>query len=177
MDKFGLLYETIQTEPMELTNAGLADRIAGLKTDLDIATDIENDDLLDDLVDDGGMYDDELDDDMIYAAEMVTVVEMPCKGKMYACVEASDIFKFLKANDLEVGDIASAIAQIASANGIEVNNIAIVNESNQALKALLREAKLNKGGKALDLLDKFASIARNAKNKGITVLKKKSKKK
>lgn len=177
MDKFGLLYETIQTEPFELQNAGLSDKLAGIKYDLDISNDVENDDLIDDLVDDDeSIYDDELDKDMVYAAEMVTILEIPSKGKMYACVEAGDLVKFMKMNDIEIGDIQDAIAKIATANNVDINNIAVVIESNSYLKSLITEAKKAKGGPALSILDNVSKLAKNLKDKGFKVLKKKSKK-
>ena len=153
---FGIIYESAKSESFMTDNSELSQAISEVSEQLDsIAT---------------------LDNDIIYTAEMVNVIEsVQNDGTALYVVEAENLAKYMKSAGLEIGELQKAIADVASANGVEVNNITLVVESQAVYDDLIQEAKKvkTKSSKPLTPLNGVKKLISSAKNKGIQVFKRK----
>lgn len=143
----------------------------------DIRVDCKIDDDSDDIIDDEDIDDiEDLDEQLFYTAEMIPVIEaIQYNGTRYCCLEAENLFKYMNSNNLEIGDLEKAIEDIANACGLAVNDLALVTESASSLKMMISEAKKSTSASKLvkDKLDWISNITKEAKHKGIKVLKRK----
>lgn len=143
----------------------------------DLGGDSKIDNDLDDMIDNDEIDDiEDLDEQLIYTVEMIPVIEaFQYDGTRYCCLEAENLAKYMASNDLEVGDLEKAIEDVANSCGLKVNDLALVTESAADLKLMISEAK--KSTSASKLVKKkiswISDIAKEAKRKGIKVLKRK----
>lgn len=125
-------------------------------------------------------YDDteELEDDLQYTEEMVTVIEQSTNTGVRYLVEMDILGKFMESSNIT--DVQEALDRIARINAIDESAMYIVIESQQYAEELLKEAKAikKKTGSKEDMkkVSKSAKLLKELKEKGIKVLKKKSKK-
>lgn len=155
----GIIYESAKAEPFSTTDLAFANELAMIEEDLASIK--------------------EMDQAIVYTAEMVPVIAChETDGSRILCVEAENLVKFMEGADLEIGELEDAIKAVAAANGVEVNDIALVVESTESCAHLIQEAKksrkVTKG--PLNALKSISDLAKLAKNKGIKVVKRKLKK-
>lgn len=155
---YGLLYEAAKTEAM-------------LNDDVAFAMDIkEATEELDSI--------EELEEDIDIAPDMVDVIEQyTSNGKLYL-VEAERLCRYMDCHDLELGDLSKAIKDVAHANGVDINNIALVIESGDVIDGIITEAKKvrSKSLVPANRLKNISDLSKKAKASGIKVVKRKSKK-
>lgn len=158
--KFGLLYEAARGEQFNSDDLAFSNDVDDIEDELDPL--------------------EELEESIHYTAEMVNVFEhVTAKGDTLMLVECSDLQRFMECNDLELGELEKAIADVAKSNGVEVNNIAIVVESSEEIEEMLQEARKvrTKSSKPMKRLKDISDLSKMATNKGIKVVKRKAKKK
>jgi len=111
--------------------------------------------------------------DLNYTAEMVTVIAS--KDGEYL-VECDNLAKLMNS---EKCDGYTAMQKISEANNIPLAEMKLVVESNDAIISLLNEKAVSRKTRKKKTLDMKSSaiFLQDIKNKGITVLKKKSRKK
>lgn len=140
-----------------------------------------------DLYDEDGLLDDlddieELEDDIVYTPEMVIVVgEETSYGTRYL-VEYDNLYKLMESYNL---DIEEALKKVCEHNLISMSNTYLVIESQEVLEESLseladsiHEAKCpTKKAKRAKSLRNSKNFLKNVYNKGIKVVKKKSKRK
>ena len=155
---YGLLYEAAKTEAM-------------LNDDVAFAIDIkEATEELDSI--------EELEEDIDIAPDMVDVIEQyTSNGKLYL-VEAERLCRYMDCCGLELGDLGKAIKDVAHANGVDINNIALVIESGDVIDDIITEAKKvrSKSLVPANRLKNISDLSKKAKSIGIKVVKRKSKK-
>lgn len=154
MSKFGLLYEIAKSEDFSQYDMNFIDTMSSIRNNLDkVAT---------------------LPTPIKYTAEMVNVIGAKDNNNNDIClIEAENLFKYMESEGLEVGDIETAISNVAHANGVEVNNIALVIDSNKKIAKCCEEAaKLKeKTDVPIKRLQFMSSLVMNCYNKGIQVVK------
>ena len=149
---YGLLYEAAKTEAM-------------LNDDVAFAIDIKE-------------ATEELEEDIDIAPDMVDVIEQyTSNGKLYL-VEAERLCRYMDCCGLELGDLGKAIKDVAHANGVDINNIALVIESGDVIDDIITEAKKvrSKSLVPANRLKNISDLSKKAKSIGIKVVKRKSKK-
>lgn len=154
----GIIYEAAKAETFNTTDLAFANELAQIEEDLDAIK--------------------EMDQSIVYTAEMVPVIACTeATGERILCVEADNLVKYMEGADLEIGELEKAIEDIAAANGIPVNDIAIVVESTQTCDYLIQEAKKNRKTSkgALNSLKSISDLAKKATTKGLKVFKRKTK--
>ena len=156
---YGLLYEAAKTEAM-------------LNDDVAFAIDIkEATEELDSI--------EELEEDIDIAPDMVDVIEQyTSNGKLYL-VEAERLCRYMDCCGLELGDLGKAIKDVAHANGVDINNIALVIESGDVIDDIITEAKKVRSKSLVPAtrLKHISDLSKKAKSIGIKVVKRKSKRK
>ena len=125
-----------------------------------------------------GVFDgeEELDFELDYAIEMVNVIEATTHEGSTYLVEMDVLAKYMKSANIT--DVSEAINNIAEHNDITADRMAIVIESEDYACELLEEAKKESkaGSKAkMEKLKKATDFLKDAKDKGVKVVKKKSK--
>lgn len=119
----------------------------------------------------------ELEEELPYTAEMVNVIEQSIEGGNRYLIDIDDLAKFMEKECED--DPLEALKKIAKANNLEESSMHVVIESDDFIEELLTEAKAdNKAGskKKLGKVSGVTKLLKDIKNKGIKVLKKKSKK-
>lgn len=115
---------------------------------------------------------DEVSEDIIYTAEMVTVIAV---DESYL-TDINALMPFMKTNGLK--SVGEALDMVAEANGMPPKSIGLLVESDAYVDALLEKAcaKKTKEGKnkILDKIKKATDLSDKLKKKGYTVKKKKS---
>ena len=155
---YGLLHEAAKTEAM-------------INDDNDFAIDIsEATKELDSIQ--------ELEESIDMAPDMVDIIEQVTSNGSLYLIEADQLCRYMDCHDLELGDLGKAIKDVAKANGVEVNNIALVIESGDVIKNLITEAKKvrSKSLVPMNRLKNISDLSKKAKSIGIKVVKRKSKK-
>lgn len=130
-----------------------------------------------------GLYADikrEIDKDcVVYSKESIPVLQIDDCDDSPFCVELDMLAKYMDTNSLV--DIDQAVADIAEANNIAVDNLYVLIESEEdALEYLEESKKLKKATgskKKLGGIFNTATVLRQLKTKGIKVAKKSNKKK
>ena len=121
----------------------------------------------------------ELEDDIEYNEDMVPVIQQDIEEGSRYLVEMDVLAKYMISSKEE--DPAEALKRIAEANSLEPSSMCIVIESDDYARELIEEAKTTKkktGSKfKLNKIASSSKLLKHIKNKGIKVLKKKSKKK
>lgn len=117
----------------------------------------------------------ELEDDLPYVEEMVSMIE--CKrdyGNLYM-VEYSDLLKLMEYREY---DEVNAVEALAEHNCIDKSSICIVIESEQSILEKMEEIGA-KGGSMLkdDIKANATKNLKDLKDKGLNLVKKKNKKK
>ena len=100
------------------------------------------------------------------------------KGHLYL-VEAERLCRYMDCCGLELGDLGKAIKDVAHANGVDINNIALVIESGDVIDDIITEAKKvrSKSLVPANRLKNISDLSKKAKSIGIKVVKRKSKRK
>lgn len=115
---------------------------------------------------------DEVNEDVVYTAEMVSVVQV---GGDYL-VEMNALYPYMQSNNIT--SVAEALNNVAKVNGLQEKSVGLLIESDDKTKSLI-EAANKKGGKAkekaLDKIKKATKIPAKLKKEGFPVKKKKSK--
>lgn len=158
MNKHELLYEMAKSEDFSQYDMDFVDTMSSIKKNLsNIAT---------------------LPNRITYTAEMVNVIAGDAYGDPNMClVEAENLLKYMQSEGLEVGDIETAISNVAKANGIDVNDIALVIDSNAKITQCCEEAAAMKDkcdgskNRSMRRLRFMTDVVKNCYNKGIRVVK------
>ena len=115
---------------------------------------------------------DEVNEDVVYTAEMVSVVQV---GGDYL-VEMNALYPYMQSN--KITSVAEALNNVAKVNGLQEKSVGLLIESDDKTKSLI-EAAAKKGGKAkekaMDKIKKATKIPAKLKKEGFPVKKKKSK--
>lgn len=115
---------------------------------------------------------DEVSEDVVYTAEMVSVVKV---GGDYL-VEMNALYPYMKSNNIT--SVAEALNNVAAVNGLQEKAVGLLIESDDRTAEMIQEA-CKKGGKAkekaLDKIKKATKIPAKLKKEGFPVKKKKSK--
>ena len=115
---------------------------------------------------------DEVNEDVIYTAEMVSVVQV---GGDYL-VEMNALYPYMKSNNIT--SVAEALNNVAAVNGLQEKAVGLLIESDDRTAEMIQEA-CKKGGKAkekaLDKIKKATKIPAKLKKEGFPVKKKKGK--
>ena len=115
---------------------------------------------------------DEVSEDVVYTAEMVSVVKV---GGDYL-VEMNALYPYMQSNNIT--SVAEALNNVAKVNGLQEKSVGLLIESDDKTKSLI-EAAAKKGGKAkekaMDKIKKATKIPAKLKKEGFPVKKKKSK--
>ena len=115
---------------------------------------------------------DEVSEDVVYTAEMVSVVQV---GGDYL-VEMNALYPYMKSNNIT--SVAEALNNVAAVNGLQEKAVGLLIESDDRTAEMIQEA-CKKGGKAkekaLDRIKKGTEIPAKLKKEGFPVKKKKSK--
>lgn len=115
---------------------------------------------------------DEVDEDVVYTAEMVSVVQV---GGDYL-VEMNALYPYMKSNNIT--SVAEALNNVAAVNGLQEKAVGLLIESDDRTAEMIQEA-CKKGGKAkekaLDKIKKATKIPAKLKKEGFPVKKKKGK--
>lgn len=115
---------------------------------------------------------DEVSEDVVYTAEMVSVVQV---GGDYL-VEMNALYPYMQSNNIT--SVAEALNDIAKVNGLQEKAVGLLIESDDRTAEMIQEA-CKKGGKAkekaLDKIKKATKIPAKLKKEGFPIKKKKSK--
>ena len=115
---------------------------------------------------------DEVNEDVVYTAEMVSVVQV---GGDYL-VEMNALYPYMKSNNIT--SVAEALNNVAAVNGLQEKAVGLLIESDDRTAEMIQEA-CKKGGKAkekaLDKIKKATKIPAKLKKEGFPVKKKKGK--
>lgn len=115
---------------------------------------------------------DEVSEDVVYTAEMVSVVQV---GGDYL-VEMNALYPYMKSNNIT--SVAEALNNVAAVNGLQEKAVGLLIESDDRTAEMIQEA-CKKGckakEKALDKIKKATKIPAKLKKEGFPVKKKKSK--
>ena len=115
---------------------------------------------------------DEVDEDVVYTAEMVSVIKV---GDDYL-TEMNTLYPYMKSNNIT--SVAEALNNVAAVNGLQEKAVGLLIESDDRTAEMIQEA-CKKGGKAkekaLDKIKKATKIPAKLKKEGFTVKKKKGK--
>lgn len=115
---------------------------------------------------------DEVSEDVVYTAEMVSVVKV---GGDYL-VEMNALYPYMQSNNIT--SVAEALNNVAAVNGLQEKAVGLLIESDDRTAEMIQEA-CKKGGKAkekaLDKIKKATKIPVKLKKEGFPVKKKKSK--
>lgn len=155
---YGLLYEAAKTESMLNDDTGFATE---LKEAVEELNSIE-----------------ELEESIDMAPDMVDIIEQVTSNGSLYLIEADQLCRYMDCHELELGDLGKAIKDVAKANGVEVNNIALVIESGEVIDNIITEAKKvrSKSLVPANRLKNISDLSKKAKAVGIKVVKRKSKK-
>lgn len=117
---------------------------------------------------------DEVDEDVVYTAEMVSVIKV---GDDYL-TEMNSIYPYMQSNGIT--SVAEALNDVARINGLQEKSVGLLIDSDDKIESMMEAAK-KKGGKAkegaLDKIKKATKIPAKLKKEGFPVKKKKSCKK
>ena len=117
---------------------------------------------------------DEVSEDVVYTAEMVSVIKV---GDDYL-TEMNALYPYMKSNGIT--SVAEALNNVAAVNGLQEKAVGLLIESDERTSEMLAEA-CKKGSKAkekaLDKIKKATKIPAKLKKEGFPVKKKKSAKK
>ena len=115
---------------------------------------------------------DEVDEDVVYTAEMVSVVKV---GGDYL-VEMNALYPYMQSNNIT--SVAEALNNVAAVNGLQEKAVGLLIESDDRTAEMIQEA-CKKGSKAkekaLDKIKKATKIPAKLKKEGFPVKKKKGK--
>ena len=115
---------------------------------------------------------DEVSEDVVYTAEMVSVVKV---GGDYL-VEMNALYPYMKSNNIT--SVAEALNNVAAVNGLQEKAVGLLIESDDRTAEMIQEA-CKKGSKAkekaLDKIKKATKIPAKLKKEGFPVKKKKGK--
>ena len=115
---------------------------------------------------------DEVDEDIVYTAEMVSVIRV---GNDYL-TEMNSLYPYMQSNDIT--SVAEALNNVAKVNGLQEKAVGLLIESDAKVKNMVDEAA-KKGTsakkKALDKVKKATKLPAKLKKEGFPVKKKKSK--
>ena len=115
---------------------------------------------------------DEVSEDVVYTAEMVSVVKV---GGDYL-VEMNALYPYMQSNNIT--SVAEALNNVAAVNGLQEKAVGLLIESDDRTAEMIQEA-CKKGGKAkekaLDKIKKATKIPAKLKKEGFPVKKKKGK--
>lgn len=115
---------------------------------------------------------DEVDEDVVYTAEMVSVIKV---GDDYL-TEMNTLYPYMKSNNIT--SVAEALNNVAAVNGLQEKAVGLLIESDNRTAEMIQEA-CKKGGKAkekaLDKIKKATKIPAKLKKEGFPVKKKKGK--
>ena len=115
---------------------------------------------------------DEVDEDVVYTAEMVSVIKV---GDDYL-TEMNTLYPYMKSNNIT--SVAEALNNVAAVNGLQEKAVGLLIESDDRTAEMIQEA-CKKGGKAkekaLDKIKKATKIPTKLKKEGFPVKKKKGK--
>lgn len=115
---------------------------------------------------------DEVSEDVVYTAEMVSVVKV---GGDYL-VEMNALYPYMQSNNIT--SVAEALNNVAKVNGLQEKSVGLLIESDDKTKSLIEAANKKCGKakeKALDKIKKATKIPTKLKKEGFPVKKKKSK--
>ena len=115
---------------------------------------------------------DEVSEDVVYTAEMVSVVQV---GGDYL-VEMNALYPYMQSN--KITSVAEALNNVAKVNGLQEKSVGLLIESDDKTKSLIEAANKKCGKakeKALDKIKKATKIPAKLKKEGFPVKKKKSK--
>ena len=115
---------------------------------------------------------DEVNEDVVYTAEMVSVVQV---GGDYL-VEMNALYPYMQSN--KITSVAEALNNVAKVNGLQEKSVGLLIESDDKTKSLIEAANKKCGKakeKALDKIKKATKIPAKLKKEGFPVKKKKSK--
>ena len=117
---------------------------------------------------------DEVSEDVVYTAEMVSVIKV---GDDYL-TEMNALYPYMKSNGIT--SVAEALNNVAAVNGLQEKAVGLLIESDERTSEMLDEA-CKKGSKAkekaLDKIKKATKIPAKLKKEGFPVKKKKADKK
>ena len=117
---------------------------------------------------------DEVSEDVVYTAEMVSVIKV---GDDYL-TEMNALYPYMKSNGIT--SVAEALNNVAAVNGLQEKAVGLLIESDERTSEMLAEA-CKKGSKAkekaLDKIKKATKIPAKLKKEGFPVKKKKADKK
>ena len=115
---------------------------------------------------------DEVDEDVVYTAEMLSVIKV---GDDYL-TEMNTLYPYMKSNNIT--SVAEALNNVAAVNGLQEKAVGLLIESDDRTAEMIQEA-CKKGGKAkekaLDKIKKATKIPAKLKKEGFPVKKKKGK--
>ena len=115
---------------------------------------------------------DEVSEDVVYTAEMVSVIKV---GDDYL-TEMNTLYPYMKSNNIT--SVAEALNNVAAVNGLQEKAVGLLIESDDRTAEMIQEA-CKKGGKAkekaLDKIKKATKIPAKLKKEGFPVKKKKGK--
>ena len=115
---------------------------------------------------------DEVDEDVVYTAEMVSVIKV---GDDYL-TEMNTLYPYMKSNNIT--SVAEALNNVAAVNGLQEKAVGLLIESDDRTAEMIQEA-CKKGSKAkekaLDKIKKATKIPAKLKKEGFPVKKKKGK--
>lgn len=115
---------------------------------------------------------DEVSEDVVYTAEMVSVVKV---GGDYL-VEMNALYPYMQSNNIT--SVAEALNNVAKVNGLQEKSVGLLIESDDKTKSLIEAANKKCGKakeKALDKIKKATKIPAKLKKEGFPIKKKKSK--
>lgn len=115
---------------------------------------------------------DEVNEDVVYTAEMVSVVQV---GGDYL-VEMNALYPYMQSNNIT--SVAEALNNVAKVNGLQEKSVGLLIESDDKTKSLIEAANKKCGKakeKALDKIKKATKIPAKLKKEGFPVKKKKGK--
>ena len=115
---------------------------------------------------------DEVSEDVVYTAEMVSVVQV---GGDYL-VEMNALYPYMQSNNIT--SVAEALNNVAKVNGLQEKSVGLLIESDDKTKSLIEAANKKCGKakeKALDKIKKATKIPAKLKKEGFPVKKKKGK--
>ena len=114
---------------------------------------------------------DEVSEDVVYTAEMVSVIKV---GDDYL-TEMNALYPYMKSNGIT--SVAEALNNVAAVNGLQEKAVGLLIESDERTSEMLAEA-CKKGSKAkekaLDKIKKATKIPAKLKKEGFPVKKKKA---
>ena len=155
---YGLLYEAAKTEAMINDDTSFATELREATEELNSI--------------------EELEESINMAPDMVDIIEQVTSNGSLYLIEADQLCRYMDCHELELGDLGKAIKDVAKANGVEVNNIALVIESGEVIDNIITEAKKvrSKSLVPANRLKNISDLSKKAKSIGIKVVKRKSKK-